>query len=56
MPCVQGRDTTTIVLGRVVRCHVHEGVTQTTPSGNVAVDPLRLRPVARLGSNQCASS
>jgi hypothetical protein len=52
---VQGKDTTTIILGEVVRYHIHEGVADKTPSGHTIVDPFKLQPVSRLGGNMCAA-
>jgi hypothetical protein len=51
---MQGEDTTTVVLGEVVRFHVHEGVAGRSPSGKVVVDPVKLQPVSRLGGNTYA--
>lgn len=50
----QGKDTTTICVGEVVRFHVHEGVAGKSPSGKVVVDPVKLQPMSRLGGNTCA--
>lgn len=38
-----------VVIGEVVLFHVHEGVTGSSPSGKMVVDPLKFRPVSRLG-------
>jgi len=37
------------VIGEVVLAHVAEAVTGRSPTGKLVVDPLKLRPVARLG-------
>lgn len=51
---MQGEDTTTIILGEVVRFHIHEGVAGKSPSGKTVVDPVKLNPMCRLGGNTCA--
>jgi hypothetical protein len=38
-----------VVLGEVVAFHVNRGVTMTSPTGKMVVDPVKLQPVARLG-------
>ena len=51
---MQGEYTTTIILGEVLRVHLHEGVVSQTPSGHTVVDPQKLQPVCRLGGSTCA--
>lgn len=48
---MQGKDTTTVLLAEVVKFHVHEGVAGTSPSGRTVVDPIKLKPISRLGGN-----
>lgn len=45
---------TTVVIGEVVMWHVAEGVAGKSPSGKLVVDPLKLRPMARMGGNTYA--
>ena len=43
-----------MLLAEVVKFHVHEGVAGTSPSGRTVVDPIKLKPISRLGGNTCA--
>lgn len=49
-----GAVTATIVVGEVLMFHVHEGVADSTPSGNTVVKIQPYRPVSRLGGNTYA--
>lgn len=53
---MQGKDTTTVLLAEVVKFHVHEGVAGKSPSGRTVVDPVKLKPISRLGGNTCDPS
>lgn len=44
-----GKPSTAVVLGEVVAYHVNKGVTTTSPTGKLVVDPVKLQPVSRLG-------
>lgn len=50
-----GKHTCTIVFGKIVRIHVHEGLLSQESRGSSVVDPIvdyrLLRPVARMGGN-----
>lgn len=56
MYCVQGKDTATVLLAEIVKFHVHEGVAAKSPSGRTVVDPIKLKPISRLGGNTCDPS
>lgn len=48
----EGRDgvqSLSVILGEVIMCHVHQEVTERSPTGKVVVDPIKLRPISRLG-------
>jgi len=48
-PNAAGQPALAIVIAECVMLHVHEGVAGRSPSGSLVVDPIRMRPVCRLG-------